>query len=121
MAKIKDFAKDLGLDLKDALELIERASVKTKANGTTIDDGDISTVLHVFTTERATKNMNKYLSGEATIPSPKSKKKAEPKVEPKVEVKAEPKVEKKAELKVEVKAEPKVEKKAELIDRKSVV
>ena len=110
MAKIKDFAKDLGLDLKDALDLIERASVKTKANGTTIDDGDLSTVLHVFTTERATKNMNKYLSGEATIPSPKAKKKAEPKVE----VKAEPKVEKKVEeKKPEAKAEPKIEKKAE--------
>ena len=74
MAKIKDFAKDLGLDLKDALELIERAGVKAKANATTIDDGDMSTVLHVFTTERATKNMNKYLNGEAVIPSAKAKK-----------------------------------------------
>ena len=60
MTKIKDFAKDLGLDLKDALDLIERAGVKAKANATNIEDGDVSTVLHVFTTERATKNMNKY-------------------------------------------------------------
>ncbi len=107
MTKIKDFAKDLGLDLKDALDLIERAGVKAKANATNIENGDMSTVLHVFTTERATKNMNKYLSGEAVIPSAKAKgkqsavssqqpaKKAEEKVEDKQpEVKAEPKEEK---------------------------
>ena len=130
MAKIKDFAKDLGLDLKDALDLIERASVKTKANGTTIDDGDLSTVLHVFTTERATKNMNKYLSGEAVIPSAKAKGKqsaassqqSAKKPEEKVEAKQEPKEEKQPavssqqpakrveEKKPEAKAEPKEEK-----------
>ena len=128
MTKIKDFAKDLGLDLKDALDLIERAGVKIKANATNIEDGEMSTVLHVFTTERATKNMNKYLNGEAVISSAKEKgkqpavssqpveKKAETEEEkqPEVEIKAEPKVEKKPEVKVEVKAEPKVEKKVEV-------
>ncbi|MBQ4509695.1 MAG: translation initiation factor IF-2 N-terminal domain-containing protein, partial [Clostridia bacterium] len=74
MAKIKDFAKDLGLDLKDAFELIERSGVKIKSNATTIEDSDISTVLNALTKERATKNINKYLDGELVIPSEKAKK-----------------------------------------------
>ena len=137
MTKIKDFAKDLGLDLKDALDLIERAGVKIKANATNIENGDMSTVLHVFTTERATKNMNKYLNGEAVISSAKAKKakdsgqpvekkaeekveekkpevKTEPKEEKKPEVKAEPKIEKKPEVKAEPKEEKKPEVKAEI-------
>ncbi len=123
MTKIKDFAKDLGLDLKDALDLIERAGVKIKANATNIEDGDMSTVLHVFTTERATKNMNKYLNGEAVIPSAKANKAKASGQQP--AKKAETKEEKQPEAKVEVKAETKEEKqpakKAEASGQPSVV
>ncbi|MBR2024775.1 MAG: hypothetical protein IKA02_03080, partial [Clostridia bacterium] len=111
MAKIKDFAKDLGMDLKSTMELIERSGVKIKSNATNIENNDISTVLHVLTTEKSVKDINKYLDGERVIPSSKSKKttpKAETKAEPKVETKVEPKVEK-TEVKVEVKPEVKVE------------
>ncbi len=119
MAKIKDFAKDLGLDLKDAFELIERSGVKIKSNATTIEDSDISTVLNTLTKERSVKDINKYLNGELVIPSGKAKKSGQPSVvsgqpkeEKKPEVKAEEKkqTEKKVEeKKPEVKAEPKKE------------
>ena len=114
MARIKDFAKDINMDVKEALELCERAGLKGKTSSGSIDDAEMSTVLHVLTTERELKGINKYLDGEYEVASSKKKaKKAEPKAEVKAEVKAEPKVEAKAEPKVEAKAEPKVEKKIE--------
>ena len=63
MAKIKDFAKDLGLDLKSTTDLIERANVKLKSNATTIENNDISRVLDFLTSENSVKDINKYLSG----------------------------------------------------------
>ena len=119
MARIKDFAKDINMDVKEALELFERAGLKGKTSTGSIDEAEMSAALHVLTTERELKGIEKYLSGEAIIPSAKKKaKKEEPKAEVKAEIKTEPKKEeKKAEPKpqpkVEVKAEPKVEVKAE--------
>ncbi|MBO5439620.1 MAG: translation initiation factor IF-2 [Clostridia bacterium] len=133
MARIKDFAKDLGIDIKEALELIEKAGLGSKQSGGSIENDEISTVLHVLTSEKSVKGIDKYLNGEKIIPSAKAKKKivAEKKPEEKKpEVKTEaPKAEKKivvddaldvpskssqkpAEKKPEVKAEaPKAEKK----------
>ncbi|MBQ8146903.1 MAG: translation initiation factor IF-2 [Clostridia bacterium] len=118
MARIKDFAKDFNLDMKDALELIERAGLGARQSGANIEADEISTVLNILTLENQCKGINDYLDGKITIGSGKKKaKKAEPKTE---EPKAEPKKEepKKVETKVEPKkeepkAEPKVEPKKE--------
>ena len=120
MARIKDFAKDLGIDIKDALDIIEKAGLGARQTTGSIEDSEKSTVLHMLTSERAIKGIDKYLDRERSISSGKAKKKAEPKEEakpePKQEVKKEePKVEvKKEEPKQEVKkAEPKEEVKKE--------
>ena len=64
MARIKDFAKDINMDVKEALELCERAGLKGKTSSGSIDDAEMSIVLHVLTTERELKGINKYLDGE---------------------------------------------------------
>ena len=125
MARIKDFAKDLGLDINETIALIEKAGLGARQSTGSIDDAEKSSVLHVITSERAIKGIDKYLDGERTIPSAKSKKADKQpikKVEAKPEIKEEkqPAVssqqpvkkaeEKKVEPKVEVKAEPKEEK-----------
>ncbi len=126
MARIKDFAKDLGLDISETLALIEKAGLGARQSTGSIEDSEKSTVLHVITSERAIKGIDKYLDGEKTIPSAKAKKKVakqteekkpEPKKEaPKAEVKPETKKEApKAEVKPEIKKEaPKVEVKPEI-------
>ena len=100
MARIKDFAKDINMEVKEALELFERAGLKGKTSSGSIDEAEMSTALHVLTTERELKGIEKYLDGEYIIPSAKKKAK---KAEPKVEVKEEPKAEPKAEAKKEEK------------------
>ncbi len=123
MARIKDFAKDLGLDIKEACDLCASYGLGTKQVSGNIDDAEIALFLNKYTLERQFSGIDSYFNGEATIKSAKKKaeKKVEAKVEakeePKVEVKAEPKAEKKAEakpeIKKEIKAEVKVEAKAE--------
>ncbi|MBQ4585059.1 MAG: translation initiation factor IF-2 [Clostridia bacterium] len=123
MARIKDFAKDLGLDIKDALALIEKYGLGQKQQAGNIEDEEIGIFLSKYTFEnQATGLMEKYLLGELTIggkkkaikkEEPKPEVKVEPKAEKKEEKKPEPKVEKKEEPKAEVKAEPKPEKKEE--------
>ncbi len=125
MARIKDFAKDLGLDIKEAVELIASYGLGTKQSSGNIDDGEMAIFLNKYTLEKQFSGIDAYFNGEATIKSAKKKaapKKEEPKVEAAApEKKAEPaKAEKKPEAKAEVKAEkpqkktePKVEAKAE--------
>ena len=113
MARIKDFAKDLGLDIKDACELATKYGLGTKQASGNIDDGEIAIFLNKLTLERQFAGIDSYFNGEATIKSQKKKAKVEKKVE-------EPKVEEKAEVKAEVKAEPKAEKKAEAKVEKKV-
>ena len=101
--RIKDFAKDINMDVKELIELAQRAGLGTKTSSSSLEDSALSTILHVLTTERQIADVNKYLDGELVIPSAKAKKK-EAKAEPKKEEpkKAEPKKE-------EAKAEPKKE------------
>ncbi len=115
MARIKDFAKDLGLDIKEACDLCASYGLGTKQQSGNIDDGEIAVFLNKYTLDRQFNSIDSYFNGEATIKSAKKKaeKKAEPKEEVKTEVKAEPKTEKKVEAKQEIKAEAKIEKKAE--------
>ena len=119
MARIKDFAKDLGLDIKEACDLCASYGLGTKQVSGNIDDAEIALFLNKYTLERQFSGIDSYFNGEATIKSAKKKAekkveaKVEAKVEPKVEVKAEPKAEKKAEAKPEIKKEIKAEVKTE--------
>ena len=129
MARIKDFAKDLGLDIKDTIELIATYGLGTKQSSGNIDDGEIAIFLNKYTLEKQFSGIDSYFNGEATIKSAKKKatsKKEEPKAEAPVEAKDEPKKEEKKSVakaekvekpapakKEEVKVEPKVEAKTE--------
>ncbi len=79
MARIKDFAKDLNIDIKEALELIEKAGLGARQSGGSIEDSEKSSVLHMLTSERSVKGIDKYLDGERVIPSEKKKAKKETK------------------------------------------
>ncbi len=133
MARIKDFAKDLGLDIKDTVELIATYGLGTKQSSGNIDDGEIAIFLNKYTLEKQFSGIDSYFNGEATIKGAKKKatpKKEQPTAEAPIEAKAEPKKEekkaepkaekvekpapaKKEEVKVEPKSEPKVEVKVE--------
>ncbi len=116
MARIKDFAKDLGLDIKDTIELASSYGLGTKQASGNIDDGEIAIFLNKLTLSKQFSGIDAYFNGEATIKSQK-KAKAKKVEEPKAEIKEEKtepvkeaKAEKKAEAKAEVKPEPKQEK-----------
>ena len=110
MARIKDFAKDLGLDIKEAIELAAGYGLGTKQVSGNIDDAEIAIFLNKLTLSKQFSGIDAYFNGEATIKSAKKKaKKVEPKIEP-VEVKEEPKVEAKIEKPVKAeKPAPKAE------------
>ncbi|MBR2944860.1 MAG: translation initiation factor IF-2 [Clostridia bacterium] len=118
MARIKDFAKDLGLDIKDAVALIADYGLGTKVASGNIEDNEIAIFLNKLTLDRQFSGIESYFNGENTIKSQKKKAKVEKKeeivAEAKVEAKAETKVEAKAEAKVAPKAEVKVAPKAEV-------
>ena len=118
MARIKDFAKDLGLDIKDAVALIADYGLGTKQASGNIEDNEIAIFLNKLTLDRQFSGIESYFNGENTIKSQKKKAKVEKKeeivAEAKVEPKAETKVETKVEAKVEAKAEAKVAPKAEV-------
>ena len=105
MARIKDFAKDLGLDIKEAIDLAAGYGLGTKQASGNIDDAEIAIFLNKYTLSKQFSGIDAYFNGDATIKS--AKKKAKKVEEPKVEAKAEVKVEAKTE-----KAEAKVEKPA---------
>ena len=117
--KIKDFAKDFGLDPKDVIELIEKSGVYDKASvGDAIEMSLANVIASRLTLMCESVKRSDYLERKTSIPAGKVKKqKAEPKPEAKAEekkpeVKAE---EKKTEpKKTEVKPEVKVEKKPEV-------
>ena len=89
MAKIKDFAKDLGLEIKDAIDLCASYGLGTKQAGGNIEDGEIAIFINKLTLERQFAGIDSYFNGEATIKSQK-KPKAK-KVESPAEIKAEEK------------------------------
>ncbi len=111
MARIKDFAKDFNLDIKDALDLIERAGLGARQSGANIEADEISTALDVLTKEIQCGNINDYLDGKNTITS--EKKKARIKAEAKVKAEAEAKAKAEAEAKAKAEAEAKAKAEAE--------
>ena len=111
MARIKDFAKDFNLDIKDALDLIERAGFGARQSGANIEADEISSVLNILTLEKQCKGINDYLDGKNTITS--EKKKARIKAEAKAKAEAEAKAKAEAEAKAKAEAEAKAKAEAE--------
>ena len=111
MARIKDFAKDFNLDIKDALDLIERAGLGARQSGASIEADEISTALNVLTKEIQCGSINDYLDGKNTITS--EKKKARIKAEAKAKAEAEAKAKAEAEAKAKAEAEAKARAEAE--------
>ena len=125
MVKVKDFAKNFGLDIKDATKIIEDSGLLGSAQlGEAVDMAVVNTIVNNMTKDISRK-LDNYLKPEEKKPAPKKEApKPAPKAEPKPEVKKEapkaepkkeePKVELKPEIKPEVKKEaPKAEAKAE--------
>ena len=123
--KVKDFAKNFGLNIKDATDIIKNSNLAGKTVGEAVDVSVINVIANSMTLEIKNVSFDDYFAGKLDIPQgekPKPKKsapKAEAKAEAKPEVKQEAKTEAKkpeapkAEVKAEVKAEPKQEIKAE--------
>ena len=114
--KVKDFAKNFGLNIKDATDIIKNSNLAGKTVGESVDMSVVNVIANNMTLEIKNISFDDYFAGKLDIPAgEKPKPKAEPKKEAsKAEVKAEPKKETKAEAKVEAKVEPKVEAKAEV-------
>ena len=109
MVKVKDFARNFGLDIKDATKIIEDSGLLGSAQiGEAVEMGVINTIVNKMTLDNQSK-ISEFLAPKKA--EPKKEKKPAPKVEPKKEeVKAAPKAEpKKEEAKVAPKAEPKKE------------
>ena len=96
MARIKDFARDINLDIKDAMEIIEKAGFADKKEAGNIEEEEIAIVLNYMTIKNSFKGLDDYLDGKLTIKKEKKKKATpvaeEKKPEPKKE---EPKAEEK--------------------------
>jgi len=116
MVKVKDFAKNFGLDIKDATKIIEDSGLLGSAQvGETVDMSVVNTIVNKMTLGIQSK-LDNYLKPEEKKPAPK---KEAPKPAPKAEAKPAPKAEPKPEIKkeapkAEVKAEPKAEAKPEV-------
>ena len=116
MARIKDFAKDFNLDIKDALDLIERAGLGARQSGANIEANEISAVINVLTLGSQCNSIEDYLDGKNTITSEKKKAKlakAKAKAEAEAKAKAEAEAKAKAEAEAKAKAEAEAKAKAE--------
>ena len=118
MARIKDFAKDFNLDIKDALSLIERAGLGARQSGANIEANEISAVVNVMTLDSQCGGIEDYLDGKNTITSEKkkaklAKEKAKAKAEAEAKAKAEAEAKAKAEAEAKAKAEAEAKAKAE--------
>jgi len=114
MARIKDFAKDFNLDIKDALDLIERAGLGARQSGANIETNEISAVVNILTLDNQCAGIEDYLDGKNTITSEKKKAKiAKAKAEAEAKAKAEAEAKAKAEAEAKAKAEAEAKAKAE--------
>ena len=111
--KVKDFAKNFGIDVKDVAELITESGLLGKATvGDSIEVTVANAIANRLTLMTGVK-MDDYLAKKTDVPAGKAKKqpvkKEAPAQEAKPEVKAEPKKEEKPEVKQEPKKEAKPE------------
>ena len=107
--KISQITKDFNLKSKDVLDIFTADLGIDKKTGATADGEEFELFIQKLTLKNQIKNIDKYLSGEATITV-----KGEGAAEAKTAVKTEAKAEVKAEAKAEVKPAPKAEAKPEV-------
>ena len=107
--KISQITKDFNLKSKDVLDIFTADLGIDKKTGATADGEEFELFIQKLTLKNQIKNIDKYLSGEATITV-----KGEGAAEAKAAVKTEAKAEVKAEAKPEVKPAPKAEAKPEV-------
>ena len=115
--KISQITKDFNLKSKDVLDIFTADLGIDKKTGATADGEEFELFIQKLTLKNQIKNIDKYLSGEATITvkgEGAAEAKAAVKTEAKAEAKAEVKPAPKAEAKPEVKPAPKAEAKPEV-------
>ena len=107
VVKVKDFAKNFGLEIKDVVELIEASGLNGKASvGDSIEVPLANAIANRLSLMLASVNMDEYLEKKTDVPAGKARKAPAKKEAPKAEVKPESK---KEAPKAEVKPEPKKE------------
>ena len=111
LIKVKDFAKDFGIDIKDATALIESSGLLSTASvGESMELALANAIANRLTLACENVKLDDYLGAKTSVPAGKAKKaKTEKKAEPKPEAKPEAKVEAKPEVKAEKKEAPKSE------------
>ena len=107
VVKIKDFAKNFGLEIKDVVELIEASGLNGKASvGDAIEMPLANAIANRLSLAVENVSMGEYLEKKTDVPAGKARKAPVKKEVPKAEAKPEPK---KEAPKAEVKPEPKKE------------
>ena len=107
--KIKDFAKNFGLDIKDVTEVIKDSGVK--ATGDSLETKDANVVANRIAILCDNVSLNDYLAKKTDIPAGKVRKtEAQKKAEAEAKAKAE--AERKAKAEAEAKAKADAEAKA---------
>ena len=61
MARIKDFARDIGLDIKDAIDLVASYGLGEKQPSGNIEDGEIAIFLNKYTLDNQFKNFEGFI------------------------------------------------------------
>lgn len=109
--RLHDVAKDLNVQNKDVIEVLEKYFGETKKHQTALTDEELNVVFEHFTQNNEVKDLNAYFANKEKSKSnaDRAAKKAAEKSAPKAEVKPEAKPEVKAEPKAETKPAPKAE------------
>ena len=74
--RVNEVAKDLGLQNKDVLEVLEKYTEEPKKNMTALEEKDLDVIFENFTQNNQVANFNEYFKSASL---PKEEKKAEPK------------------------------------------
>ncbi len=74
--RVNEVAKDLGLQNKDVLEVLEKYTEEPKKNMTALEEKDLDVIFESFTQNNQVANFNEYFKSASL---PKEEKKAEPK------------------------------------------
>ena len=110
VVKVKDFAKNFGLEIKDVVELAEKEGLCGKATiGDTIEMPLANAIANRLSLMLDGVSMGEYLEKKTDVPAGKAKRAPAKKEAPKAEAKPEPKKEEKEAPKAEAKPEPKKE------------
>ena len=112
MARMKDFAKDIGLDIKEAISLVASYGLGEKQSNGTIEDGEIAIFLNKYTLDNQFKNFEGFIDEYFMNIEAEAKAKAEKEAKAKAEKEAKAKAEKEAKAKAEAEAKAKAEKEA---------